>query len=277
MKRVKPIFLILIVIMLCACAVQKETDAGQNGDFIISGPAQPIYVFEDTVQAKSFQTEDGKVFASYNYQVPMMSLGNGDKLSLQEREIAERNVAAFNEQMRKILNEAVEYGEELGEESYEGFNSGYMPLADEKVLSVFRRGEVLTVLAQCYYYGGGAHPYTYSLSYIFDLTQGQFIDPAQIGDDPEAFRVQTAQLLVEHAEALGEEYTAGFWPNYAEIISGWTEAAVVFERDGMKVIFSVYELGPYAMGPVELLLTYEELSDAIGEGGLTHLGVEFPK
>ena len=41
----------------------------------------------------------------------------------------------------------------------------------------------------------------------------------------------------------------------------------------MTVTFSAYELGPYAMGPVELTLSYEVLAQAIGEGGLAHLGV----
>ena len=240
-------------------------------------PAAPVeaeYVFEDAVQAKDFTTEDGTVVASYRYHVPMMSLGNAEELSKETLEIAERNVTAFNEQMLQILNDAVKYGEELGEESYEGFNCGYMPFADEKVLSVVRQGQILNVSEQCYFYGGGAHPFAYADSYTFDLTLGQFIDPLQIGDDPEVFRVQVGQLLVAQAESLGEDYVAGFWSDYAEIISKWNETAVFFETNGMRVIFPVYELGPYAMGPVELFLTYEELADAIGENGLARLGVK---
>ena len=102
---------------------------------------------------------------------------------------------------------------------------------------------------------------------------GQFIDPAQIGDDPETFRVQAAALLVAQAESLGEEYTSGYWDDYAEIISNWNETTVLFDENGMTVIFSAYELGPYAMGPVELQLTYGELAGVIGQGGLEHLGV----
>ena len=86
------------------------------------------------------------------------------------------------------------------------------------------------------------------------------------------FRAKAAELLIAKAEGLGEEYTEGFWPDYADIISGWNEAAVLFDASGMTVIFSVYELGPYAMGPVELFLTYAELAEAIGEDGLAHLG-----
>ena len=82
-----------------------------------------------------------------------------------------------------------------------------------------------------------------------------------------------AEALIRHAESLGEEYTEGFWADYRDIISRWNETAVYFDETGMTVIFSAYELGPYAMGPVELTLTYAELADMIGDGGLSHLGI----
>ena len=185
--------------------------------------------------------------------------------------IAQRNVDAFNAHMSKVLEDAVAFGEELPRE----MDGGHfvMPMADEKTLTVSQTGQILNVLVNGYFYGGGAHPHAYSDSYTFDLTVGKFIDPAQIGDDPEVFRVQAAALLTAQAESLGEEYTAGYFDDYAEVIAQWSDATVLFGEDGMTVIFSPYEIGPYAMGPVELFLRYEELADAIGEGGLAHLGV----
>ena len=41
----------------------------------------------------------------------------------------------------------------------------------------------------------------------------------------------------------------------------------------MLVIFSRYELGPYSMGSVELRLSYEELADLVGPGGMARLGL----
>lgn len=40
----------------------------------------------------------------------------------------------------------------------------------------------------------------------------------------------------------------------------------------MTVVYSPYELGPYAMGSVELFLSYSQLGDLLGEGGLERLG-----
>lgn len=281
-----------IIAMLSCAILFTACAAPQNADFNLNIQAQAQtdeqtqeieergtitavearYTFEYEEREEVFCREsDGTVYASYKYRMPMMGLGNPDELSQEAREIAQRNVEAFNAQMSKALEDAVAFGKELANGEY-SIDSG-MPVADEKIMTVWQTGQVITIFADGYLYSGGAHPYVYTDSDTFDLTVGQFIDPAQIGDDPEAFRVQTATLLVACAQSLGEEYTAGYYDDYAEVIAQWSDATVLFREDGMTVIFSPYELGPYAMGPVELFLSYEELAEAIGAGGLAHLGI----
>ena len=267
MKRIRLLPLVT-VLLLCACSaipVQGEVPEPEK-----QLPAVPSYVFDVSVHSKQFTREDnGELYASYEYHYPMMRIANLDELSEEDRGIAERNREAFNALMQQELDEAIKFGEEM-EKDVDG---GFMPLADEKLVTVVRRGQILTVLEQGYYYGGGAHPFTYTATHTFDLELGQYIDPTQVGDDPEFFRRTAAPLLIAYAESLGEEYVEGFWSDYAEIISRWNEAAVVFDEIGMTVTFSVYELGPYAMGPVQLHLTYDDIADAIGAGGLERLGV----
>lgn len=282
MNRLKLLSL-LLVLVLCACAVTQPGDENEGNleQNIQTEPenndiAEPLYGFEDVTQARQFVDESsGRVYASYNYRMPMMRLNVPDGLSEKELTTAQRNAEVFNAQMQLLMDEAVAFGEEMAQELEGGYFSmnSEMSAADEKVMSVWQTGQILTVFVNGYFYSGGVHPYVYTDSYTFDLTVGQFIDPAQIGDDPEAFRVQAAALLVVKAESLGEEYTSGYWDDYAEIISNWNDTTVLFDDTGMTVIFSAYELGPYAMGPVELQLTYEELADVIGQGGLEHLGV----
>ena len=276
--------LLICTVMLCACAAEEN-----NSNTLVSDPAvpeqekeevvkssDPVYRYEEQVASRKFTDEEsGNIYATYSYSVPMMDIANADELTDEALAIAQRNVESFNTYMQEVLDKAVAFGEETAQDLAGGslaMHSG-VPAADEKELTATQTGQVITVRTDGYFYSGGAHPYGYVDSYTFDLTVGQFIDPTQIGDDPEAFRVKAATLLVAQAESLGEEYTAGYWDDYAEIISHWNEAAVLFDDAGMTVIFSAYELGPYAMGPVELFLTYDELADAIGEGGLAHLGV----
>ena len=276
MKRRWIAFALVCAFLLCGCSGQENNGSAPTQDEQptpeITAPAEPIYGYEEKTCERTFTDEStGEVYASYGYSVPMLGIVNADKLGEETLAHAQRNVEVFNTRMQEILDDAVAYGEEFVFQT-ESAPFG-LALADEKTLSVSCTGQILTVWVDGYFYGGGAHPYAYNDSYTFDLTVGQFIDPAQIGDDPEHFRVAAAELLVAKAEGLGEDYTSGYWSDYAQIISRWNEAAVLFDETGMTVVFSAYELGPYAMGPVELVLTYEELAEAIGEGGLAHLGV----
>jgi len=80
-----------------------------------------------------------------------------------------------------------------------------------------------------------------------------------------------AELLLEQAEALEER--GDFWPEYADIIAAWNEGTVLFDQEGMLVVFSHYVLGPYAMGTVELRLDYGQLAELVGAGGMARLGI----
>ena len=276
MKRLKLLSLLLVLI-LCACAVSQpgngtQMDPEQENVEV----TEPLYVFEDVTQERKFVDESsGRVYAFYNYRIPMMRLNIPDGMSEDEAAAAQRNMEVFNARMQLLMEDAVAFGEEMVQDLDDGYYSmnSELPLTDEKIMTAWQTGQILTVMADGYIYSGGAHPYAYRESYTFDLSVGLFIDPAQIGDDPEAFRVKAAELLVAKAESFGEEYTSGYWDDYAEIIANWNDTTVLFDENGMTVIFSAYELGPYAMGPVELQLTYEELADVIGPGGLEHLGV----
>ena len=273
--------LLLCTALLCACGAQQQNNTPDTADPVQEDvspvkSSDPVYAYEDQLASRQFTDEEsGNIYASYSYRVPMMRIANADELTEEALAIAQRNMESFNAYMQEVLDKAVAFGEENAQSLEGGYfaMTSSIPAADEMEMSVVQVGQILTVRVDGYYYGGGAHPYVYTDSHTFDLSVGQFVDPTQIGDDPESFRVKAAALLVAQAESLGEDYTSGYWNDYAEIISRWNEATVWFDSRGMTVIFSAYELGPYAMGPVELFLTYAELADVIGEGGLTHLGV----
>ena len=286
MKRIVLLLSVMVLLMLAACtgsaAPNADSDTVVPEEIPAPPPEEPKeelpeYVFEKTALRAEEQAlrDSGEVVGYYTYELPQMYIANENNLTEEGRTTALQNAETFNTRMREVLDEAVHNGEEMlrYQEILVEEESVDFVVCDELSSNVYRVGQIVSVVSQCYYYGGGAHPFSYTVTYVYDLSVGQFIDPAQIGDDPEKFRTAAAQLLIEHAESLGEDYVDGYWADYQEIISRWNETAVFFDDTGMTVIFSAYELGPYAMGPVELTLTYEELADVIGEGGLTHLGV----
>ena len=283
MKQLKYYLMLLLcvgVLMGCSTGEQGKNTSTNNTapmEEIIPVPAVPEYTFEYMIRERQFTSEGSEeAYASYRYRLPTMRAENLEELSSAERENAKRNVSTFNERMEELLNNAIAYGEELAQEIEEYLTEEEFPFTatDEIDTLAVQTGNIITVRADCYNYSGGAHPNFYAVSYTFDLSLGKFVDPTQISDNPEEFRIGAAHLLIAKAEGLGEEYTKGFWNDYQEIIANWNDAAVFFDEQGMTVLFSAYELGPYAMGPVELFLSYEELADVIGAGGLSHLGVQ---
>lgn len=276
MKSIRTLLLALLLCALTACSA-REMDPpplGTDG----SGQeetCEPVYQFETMAVEETFTSETDVPFAHYSYHLLTMSVSNPEDLSPEVREKAEANVENFNARMQELMDDSVAWGRELGEMAKEAYAQGSTTLSyeDETTASGYLLGQTVSVRLDNFDYAGGAHPNSYTMSYTFDLGSGQFIDPAQIADDPDAFRTGTAELLVEKADALGEEYTTGYWQDYRDVIGKWNEGAVIFGETGMTVVFSVYELGPYAMGPVELFLRYDELADLLGPGGLARLGV----
>ena len=173
------------------------------------------------------------------------------------------------------MQDAVSFSQELGDMARNAYESGYFTLAyaDEASASGVRQGQIYSIRINSYSYSGGAHPNSYTDSYLFDLKLGQFIDPAQVADDPVAFQKGAAELLLEKAQEQDEDVRAGFYPEYADVISRWYEGTVLFDSEGMTVVYSPYELGPYALGTVELKVGYDELTELLGPGGLERLGL----
>lgn len=236
----------------------------------------PIYQFDTLSAQERFTAADGTELAYYSYQLLTMSVENMDELAPAEAEAAKRNMEGFNGRMASLMEESVTRGRLMGEDAQEVYLLGSAALSyyDETQASCYQAGRLVSVRLDATGFTGGAHPNSYTSSVLFDLGTGQFIDPTQIAEDPEAFRTGAAALLLEQADAL--EIKSSFWPEYADIIAAWNEGTVLFDQEGMLVVFSHYVLGPYVMGTVELRLDYGQLADLIGAGGMARLGIAEP-
>lgn len=267
----------LAAALLAACLTLLTACAG-TGDARGSALAAevyqlPVYSFDTMTAEERFTAEDGTELAYYSYQLQSMAVENLKKLSPEDREAAERNAENFNEKMNDLLDKSVEIGRQMGANAQTVPGSAGLPYYDVTVSESVLCGQIVSVRMDNTSYSGGAHPNSYTNSYLFDLATGQFIDPIQVADDPETFRAGAADLLVEAAEAR-EEDLLGYWPDYRGILERWNEGAALFGPEGLTVVYSPYELGPYAMGAVELAVPYGELADLLGPGGLERLGLK---
>lgn len=273
MKKYWAVLLLAGLCLLAACA-DLTPAAPPPAPPPESGPAATaVYQFDTLSAQEQFTAEDGTELAYYSYQLLTMSVENMDELAHGEAEAAARNLEGFNGRMESLMEESVDRGRALGEDAQELhlLGSAALDYYEETRASCYQAGRLVSVRLDTAGFSGGAHANSYTSSVLFDLGAGQFIDPTQIAEDPEAFRTGAAELLLEQAEAL--EAHTDFWPEYKDIIARWNEGAVLFDAEGMLVVFSHYVLGPYTMGTVELRLDCEQLAELVGAGGMARLGI----
>lgn len=281
MKRWKAVLMACLLCTVVACGGVNNAannmvipDTVKN-TMLLPPDTEPEYELTPLTEKKSYTAEDGTVLAECSYALLTLHVSNQDELSERTAQQAQQTVENFNERIDKRMQDAVSFSQELGDMARNAYESGYFTLAyaDEASASGVRQGQIYSIRINSYSYSGGAHPNSYTDSYLFDLQLGQFIDPAQVADDPVAFQKGAAELLLEKAQEQDEDVRAGFYPEYADVISRWYEGTVLFDSEGMTVVYSPYELGPYALGTVELKVGYDELTELLGPGGLERLGL----
>ncbi|MDE7246049.1 MAG: hypothetical protein K2O18_19025 [Oscillospiraceae bacterium] len=235
---------------------------------------EPAYQLDTMTAQNVFAADTGTELAHYSYQLLTLSVLNADALSQDSAGLARRNTENFNARMIELMNESVEVGREVGNDALEVYRNTLQDIYfyDETAASGQLCGQLISVRVDHGSYAGGAHDNTHVYSYLFDLTIGQFVDPSQIAENPAEFQKKAAAALLEKAEAL--ELREQYWSDYAEILAQWNEGTVLFDEEGMLVIYSSGGLGPYAMGEVELRLSCEELSELAGPGSLERLGIQ---
>lgn len=280
MKKELTVFFVGCTLLLAACAGLAVSDpvpmSVQPEETSIEAtyeePEYGIVPFTSGNQIRPENEEEG-VLALYNYQIVLLELRNADKVSPADAEAAERNIEVFNGKMRSVLEELVEQGTTIGKDAREVYREyGALPTEyeDDAAMRADFCGSIVSLCLDRSSYTGGAHPNTYTVSYLFDLEAGQFIDITQLAEDPEAFRAGAAELLVEKAEQHAER--ACFWEDCDSVIARWNEAGLAFDGQGLTVIFSPYELAPYASGEITFHLSWEELEPLLGPGGMERLG-----
>ena len=237
----------------------------------------PAYWFETSDTADKYSDDEGRLLASYDYQIVVMK--TSEQADAAVLEMAEN----FNAGMQEVLDNQLEMGDELGQwASYDdnlspSLGTGDSYYTDELTVEGTQTGEIYSACFSNYNYMGGAHPSQTYFSRTFDLNRGEYIDPLEVADDPELLRATVTDLLLDQIQHLDPEILAGYYEGYESTVSQWNSRSVCFGAEGMTVVFSEYELGPYVLGTQTFTIHYEELAEALGQGGQVKLGLAEPE
>ena len=78
----------------------------------------------------------------------------------------------------------------------------------------------------------------------------------------------------ERAVEYGVEPQSFYWEDYRDILANWSSYAVFFDKRGMVIAFSPYELASYAAGTQSFRFSYDWLLPHLSEHGRQVLELE---
>ena len=249
---------LFLILFLTACSAETAmypvSAAAEQADADLTFLVDPEWT-EDSASA-----DDGTLLASCSYQLPLMTVLRRDGTAVTEEDVSgsvERSAltaaTTFNGEFRRWAAEAdFPALAEAAREDYAwrtGEGSPWVGNYDQSLgCTVYQTDRLVSVTGVFYYYGGGAHPNRVYLGWNFDTQTGAFLTPEQIFSDTAAVTeelIRQAEQRAREADTAPEEL---FWPDFRDLLSNWTTAAVTFDGEGMTVAWSPYDLAAYAVG-----------------------------
>ena len=286
---------LMLVLLLCGCAAEKDTPVQEEpapeetteAEIVVPPQEAALsYTVSTTTWSDEVYAEDGTLLAAYRFVLPELKAVREDGVPVAEpqNEAEEQAVAimsVFNEKFSKwaqaeefqeIVSWAQEHYNMCMEEQIEWFSHYTLELDCE----VYQTEHMVSVSGTYYSYTGGAHPNTWTLGWNYDLETGEFFSPELLGEGTELQDAVAVEIIRQAQSPTEDGYVSVemYWEDYEEIIGNWPCYAVTFRDDGMDVVFSAYELAPYAAGPQEFHLSYEFLKPYLSEQGKLLLGLK---
>ena len=279
---------LLLTLLLTGCGAVSMTMVTGSLPPAASDP-EPSEMVRYTVELAAWseeaRAEDGILLASYTFQLPVLTVVGEDGTPITDarsktEEQALAAAAAFNEKFGKwaAAEEFPEFVTSAEEDLAlrREWDTQWMPYELTLDCTVYQTDRIISVAGLYYSYTGGAHPNTWQLGWNFDLEGGTFFGPEMLTDGTELQEavsgeiIRQAQLPLEDGTVPAE----GYWEDYEAIIANWVSYTVSFDEEGMVVIFSPYELAPYAAGPQIFRLSYDWLEPHLSAHGRTLLELE---
>ena len=284
---------LILILLLCGCAATAvvsvpEPPVQEELPPVEVLPSQEVisYTGGMSVWTDEALTEDSTQLATYTFVLPELRAVREDGTVIVEpqndaEEQALSAIAAFNEKFGKWAR-AEEFHEIVSwaEEQYASMTAEgiewFAPYALELDCTVYQTDHIISVSGIYYSYTGGAHPNTWRLGWNYDLETGEFMDLEMLGEGTELNEAVAAEIIRQAQIPLedGLVRVEMYWEDYEEIVANWSSYAVTFGETGMDVVFSAYELAPYAAGPQEFHLPYDYLKPHLSEQGKLLLGLE---
>lgn len=279
----------LFASLLTLSLLLSLTACGGNGDPTdpdAPKPSQPetpeltFAVGTPLTHESTYTADDGTLLLHTNYELPQLELRTADGALYEPGAAATQSAAvavrdAFNAEMERCYAAVLSNESELAQEARDHYGSDSMSFEyiyyEDELLGevVYQTDGLISVLANAYAFYGGAHPNTSTLTWIFDLTTGEFLTldalNAQSSTDSALGKTLVDTLASEIVNRIYEEGLDDYLYDdfYSYVYDLSSNAHFYFSGSGMTVNFDAYVLGPYASGPQTFEIPYSHFYNAL--------------
>lgn len=275
MKKLAALVSAFLILAACSAVPAEQLMPAQSAASDVHnapGPEALDYQVETRLWEDSVRAEDGTMLAWYQFHLPEMSVLQADGTPLETAETPAEQEAleaakTFNtrfsswisqEEFESMTQEAA--GElELFRENEMEWYGGY---GQELEVSLYQTEHLVSIQGTYYSYAGGPHPNRWHMGWCFDLIPVPFW-PGKSGGGQCGFPAGGAGGADPAADERAVEYEVEpqsfYWEDYRDILANWSSYAVFFDKRGMVIAFSPYELASYAAGTQSFRFSYDWL------------------
>ena len=119
---------------------------------------------------------------------------------------------------------------------------------------------VLSVKGFSYDFEGGAHGYAAEWGSTIDLKSGAELSLSQLAADPNGFVNKTLEIVLEDLGGRREEEELfDAYESYVE--EHIEETSWYLDAEGIVLVYTPYEIGPYASGSITVRVSYDEVAE----------------
>lgn len=231
---------------------------------------------------KENYAEDDRLLAKGSYQVFQLEPEDGGNTLTVTTQTAD-SINRYFEQWRKSQLQFLADVTEIARTSYAGTNGAdprweqpeYV-YSDTVTTDYWVGPELLCVEMHYSSYSGGAHPNSWRVAVSFDLNTGEAVKLMELAEDGEGLRAAVKEnLLYQIRESdIWTEYGAeAFFEDYEDTVGNWADQCLVFDDNGLTVVFNPYTIAPYATGELSYLIPYSLLQPYLNGRAMQLLGL----
>lgn len=128
--------------------------------------------------------------------------------------------------------------------------------------TVYTSPRTITVRLDSYAYTGGAHPNSYTAFYNFDRQTGRNLSIRDLVSDTTAL-LPLVEKAFRQKQDIRPEQDLEAEGYFLEDGRFFLPENVGISRDGLVFYYNPYEIGAYALGPIDVLVPYAQLEDIL--------------